>query len=214
MSVSRDRGFAQGFGAGAAGALLAGLGFTALVGPGGEGLMTSGEVWAWVSRNLGYSMPVFAVVLAMFVRSLGQLRRRVEEGRPVDEVAQAEHLADIWTSLFFGVGVIWTAIGMRHALLFALGDPEATVASGAMEVLRRLVDGGILVALSTTIFGGVGGYLMRLAKTLTVGAELKRFYGEAATREAEAVHDTLLSIERHLSKMAGPESGAAQEAES
>ena len=36
-------------------------------------------------------------------------------------MVQLDHLTDIWTTLFFGTGVIWTAIGMRSALIFALG---------------------------------------------------------------------------------------------
>jgi len=63
----------------------------------------------------------------------------------------------ISATLFFGVGVVWTAIGMRSALLSALGglDQSAAAELGAFEILRRLVDGGILLALSTTIVGVV-----------------------------------------------------------
>ena len=67
------------------------------------------------------------------------------------------------------LALFWTAIGMRSALVYALGDPETTAADGAFNLLRNLVDGGILIALSTTIFGGVGGYLMRVSKTVFVG---------------------------------------------
>jgi len=149
----------------------------------------------WVRRNLGLSLPVFVVVLSLYLHSLTVLRRRLRAGRPVEEVAQAEHLADIWTSLFFGVGVIWTAIGMRGALLHALADTADATGQSGFEVLGRLVDGGILVALSTTIFGGVGGYLMRVFKALSVGADLKRFYGRVTRSQGADIQATLNRIE-------------------
>ena len=70
---------------------------------------------------------------------------------------QLDHLTDIWTTLFFGTGDIWTAIGMRSALIFALGDRDVALQDGAFAMLERMIDGGILLALSTTIFGGIGG---------------------------------------------------------
>ena len=134
----------------------------------------AGATVAWVWRNLGWSLPVFAGVLALYVHSLDRLRSALRQEAPPDEVSQADHLTDVWTSLFFGVGVIWTAIGMRGALIYALGDPDATLQQGAFAILERMVNGGILLALSTTIFGGVGGYLMRVYKALTLGAKLQQ----------------------------------------
>ena len=114
----------------------------------------------------------------------------------MQDVGQADHLSDVWTSVFFGVGVIWTAIGMRGALVQALaGDADP---GGGVEVLERMVDGGILLALSTTIFGGVGGYLMRVWKTLTVGSELKRYYEREQRRDLTAIRISLSAIERRL----------------
>ena len=130
------------------------------------------------------------------------LTTRIRENRPLDEVAQADHLTDTWTSLFFGVGVIWTAIGMRGALLYALGDPETTAQDGAFAVLQRMVNGGILVALSTTIFGGIGGYVMRVVKTVVVGAPLKRYYESAARESADGIQNTLVAMEKHLANLA------------
>lgn len=116
-------------------------------------------------------------------------------------VSQKEHLVDIWINIFFGVGVIWTAIGMRGALMNGLGNLSAATAAsqGAFAILERLVGGGILLALSTTIFGGVGGYLMRVVKAFFVGYELRTFYNEAADAESETVLTTLRQMEHHLS---------------
>lgn len=152
----------------------------------------------WAYSNLGSSIPVFAALLIAFFFSLGRLRNFVEAEKPINEIVQLDHLTDIWTTLFFGTGVIWTAIGMRSALLFALGEPDTTIAQGAFAMLQRLVDGGILLALSTTIFGGVGGYVMRVYKSMTLGAELQRQYDSAARVDTARMRESLQRIEEHL----------------
>lgn len=154
--------------------------------------------FVWLDHNLGFSMPIFVIVMILFVQTLAELRRRVTAHESPDRIAQMDHMADIWTSLFFGVGVIWTAIGMRNALLNSLGDPSATMDAGAVALLERMVDGGILVALSTTIVGGAGGYLMRVIKTIVIGAELKRSYTRHGREDAQAIRDSLDSMNRHL----------------
>ncbi|MDH3589096.1 MAG: hypothetical protein OEQ74_06805 [Gammaproteobacteria bacterium] len=157
----------------------------------------------WLDHNLGLALPIFVIILLLFVQTLSELRRRVARHDSPDRIAQMDHMADIWTSLFFGVGVIWTAIGMRNALLHALGDPAATLEAGAFALLERMVDGGILVALSTTIVGGVGGYFMRVIKTIAVGAELKRSYARHGREDTQAIRESLDSMNRHLEGMSG-----------
>ncbi len=160
---------------------------------------------AWTYTNLGTSIPVFAILLLAFFFSLRRLRSHLENDRPIDEVVQLDHLTDIWTTLFFGTGVIWTAIGMRSALLFALGDPDATIQQGAFAVLERMVDGGILLALSTTIFGGVGGYVMRVFKSISLGAALQKHYDRAARVDTSVMCESLQRIEQHLTEQDGTE---------
>lgn len=165
------------------------------------GLLPDPSPWLdWVYDNLGASLPVFALLLLAFVVTLRRLRASLDDEAPIERIVQLDHLADIWTTLFFGVGVIWTAIGMRGALLHALGEPEATVQEGAFAVLQRLVDGGILLALSTTIFGGVGGYLMRVWKSVTLGARLQQRYDRAARVDTSSMKDALHRIESRLGK--------------
>ena len=197
-NMTAGSGFVQGIGAGAFGAFLTGGAFLLWFDPPVGRRGGAGELWHWAWHNLGLSLPVFGLVLILFVRSLGRLAEAVERDDAVDEVAQLEHLTDTWTSLFFGVGVIWTAIGLRQALIFALGNPEASMAAGAFEMLRRLVDGGILVALSTTIFGGIGGYLMRVVKTLSVGGQLRRYYGQAMMAPTRDLAAAVARIEARL----------------
>ena len=114
------------------------------------GVQALGE---WTRRNLGLSVLPFAITLGLYLHSLRALARRLDDSSPQNEIGQLEHLTDVWTSLFFGIGVIWTAIGMRSALLYALGDPAMAAESESFAILTRLVDGGILTALTTTIVG-------------------------------------------------------------
>ncbi|MGB5180350.1 MAG: hypothetical protein WBP44_16675 [Gammaproteobacteria bacterium] len=148
----------------------------------------------WSRRNLGLSIVPFGVALGLYIRSLHALQQRLHGNPPQDEISQLEHLTDVWTSLFFGIGVIWTAIGMRSALLYALGDPGAATQAGASAVLQRLVEGGILTALTTTIVGGIGGYVMRIIKSSLLGTRLSRFYEEQEQDHANRVESLLCDI--------------------
>ncbi len=155
----------------------------------------------WIWRNLGFSLPVFAIVLALYAASLRRLRRALSSSASPDQVRQADQISDVWISLFFGVGVIWTAIGMRGALVEALTGGG----SGGVEVLTRMVDGGILLALSTTIFGGIGGYLMRVWKAIRLGAALARYYERESGRDLAALRASVSDIQRHLGSATPPE---------
>ena len=162
--------------------------------------------WAtWLSHNLGWSIPVFVVLVMAYAVTLATLKTRLAENAPVNRIVQLDQLADTWTTLFFGTGVIWTAIGMRSALIYALGDRDVALSSGAFAMLERMIDGGILLALSTTIVGGIGGYLMRVYNTMSVGAALTRRYDEAARADTSEMRRSLERIERHLGRRAEPE---------
>jgi len=152
----------------------------------------------WNRRNLGLSILPFAVTLGLYIHSLRSLHQRLDDNPPLEEISQLEHLNDVWTSLFFGIGVIWTAIGMRSALLYALGAPDVATQAGAYAVLQRLVEGGILTALTTTIVGGIGGYVMRVVKSSLLGARLSRFYEEMEQQHASRVESLLGEIRESL----------------
>ena len=68
-------------------------------------------------------------------------------------------------------------------------------------MLERMVEGGILLALSTTIFGGIGGYLLRVIKALAVETELKRYYDRIARAPGSQMQETLQTIETHLQEL-------------
>ncbi len=159
---------------------------------------------AWTYENLRLSVIPFGATFLLFIFSLMRLRRSLRDpDSTVEKIVQWDHLVDIWINLFFGIGVIWTAIGMRGALLDGLGDLNAQTAAklGAFSILQRLVDGGILLALSTTIFGAVGGYLLRLVKSLAVGREVNAYYNRRAQQQTDTVQSTLESIDAHLCQL-------------
>jgi len=162
------------------------------------------RVLAWTYDNLRLSVIPFCLTFLFYTGSLLRLKRFLHTQHvSAEKIAQIDHLVDIWINLFFGIGVIWTAIGMRGALLEGLGDLNAQSAAklGAFSILQRLVDGGILLALSTTIFGAVGGYLLRIVKLLAVGTQLKAYYNRLAEQQTEGVHSTLRSIDARLSQL-------------
>jgi len=174
--------------------------------------VSSPAAWfEWAYLNLGASIPVFAALLLAYFITLGRLQKHLESDAAVNHIVQLDHLTDIWTTLFFGTGVIWTAIGMRSALIFALGDRQLAMDQGAFAMLERMIDGGILLALSTTIFGGIGGYLMRVYKTITLGAQLQHRYDQAARADTSEMRASLSRIEEHLDKRQSlPETSGAQ----
>ncbi len=204
MRDSQGRMFLQGLTAGAIGSLVGGsallyvLSRSQIVSFSDDRMPSLGRWLEWAYLNLGSSIPVFAILLLAFFFSLKRLRSHLDNERPVNQVVQLDHLTDIWTTLFFGTGVIWTAIGMRSALIFALGDPDTTIQQGAFAMLERMVDGGILLALSTTIFGGIGGYAMRVYKAVTLGALLQQHYDRAARVDTSRMRNSLHRIEQHL----------------
>ena len=162
------------------------------------------RVLLWTYENLRLSVIPFFLTFLFYCGSLVRLKRYLKDPHvSAEKIAQTEHLVDIWINLFFGIGVIWTAIGMRSALLEGLGDLNAQSAAklGAFSILQRLVDGGILLALSTTIFGAVGGYLLRLVKSLAAGTQVKAYYNRLAEQQAESVHSILQSIDEQLSQL-------------
>ncbi|MEO1246366.1 MAG: hypothetical protein AAFX56_11850 [Pseudomonadota bacterium] len=220
--------FLQGLMAGALGTLAVGLALIGILGeqqlvalPGAHLIDPAGWV-RWVFHNLGWSIPVFVLLLGAYFFTLERLRQHLDSAadgknpkldRPdVNGIVQLDQLVDTWTALFFGTGVIWTAIGMRSALIYALGDRDLVLSAGAFSMLERMIDGGILLALSTTIVGGIGGYLMRVYKTMTVGAALTRRYDEAARADTSAMRASLRRIERRLGSPTSdvPRHGAAQ----
>ncbi len=155
---------------------------------------------AWITSNLGYSVWLFALILIAWSINLARLHRFIHRELPLARVMQLDHLSDIWAHLFIGTGVVWTAIGMRSALETTLSAPGA-LDDSAGAILSRLVDGGILMALTTTIVGAIGGYLMQLSKSITLGAALSEYYHLEERREIHSALRKLTAIEEHFSRI-------------
>ena len=207
MRQRKDRGFFNGIFLGTMLSLIVGLVATYLLTTLGFISVSILEVprvqvlLAWSQRNLGLSILPFSITLGLYFHSLHMLQQGLRDKRPQDEIGQLEHLNDVWTSLFFGIGVIWTAIGMRSALLYALGDPDIATQAGAYAVLQRLVEGGILTALTTTIVGGVGGYMMRVVKSSLLGTRLSRYYEEQEQHHSNRVEALLGDIRESVNRV-------------
>ena len=158
---------------------------------------------AWLASNLGHSIWLFAAVLTFYSANLIRLNRLIGTNAPLTQIVQQDQLSDVCIHLFIGIGVIWTAIGMRSALATTLNAPAA-LDEGAGDILSRLVDGGILLALTTTIVGAVGGYIMQLTKTISLGAELTGYYQREERREVLTALAQLTRMEAHLARIATP----------
>ena len=171
------------------------------------------DVTQWLSLNLGHSVGLFAIVAVLFAIKLIRLMRLLQDlpepVQPNRDIVALDQMLDVWTQVFIGIGVIWTAVGMRSALQTALGDPGAALTDDADAVLRRLVDGGILLALTTTIVGAVGGYLMRLIKTACAGAALQSYFEALDRQELRALLHAAERIEAHLQQAPEPHAAAA-----
>lgn len=162
------------------------------------------NIWAWIYDNLRLSLIPFGLVLGLYFFQLGKLDKLLASPSTTpDQVMQAENWINASISMFFGIGVIWTAIGMRSALLAGLSNlsHETVARIGAFEILHRLVEGGILLALSTTIVGAGGGYLMRLYKIVRVGARQQSYYRQLNQSEWDTYGRRLERIESHLARL-------------
>ena len=183
---------------------VVGIGLTALALYGQDRISPAGinSMGNWLQLNLGHSIWLFAAVALIFlftlIRLSGQLGRSLDEPDDTSSISALDQMLDVWTQVFIGIGVVWTAVGMRAALQYALGEPDTALADSADNVLRKLVDGGILLALTTTIVGAVGGYLMRVCKTITLGTALQHYYDQLERRDIAELVAATQRIEQQL----------------
>ncbi|RLB80962.1 MAG: hypothetical protein DRH24_09765 [Deltaproteobacteria bacterium] len=131
-------------------------------------------------RHLRLSMVPFGCLFVLYFFLVHKIRISLKNPETeLSELTYYDRLLNTTISMFFGVGVIWTAVGMETALMQALDGinqgQEAIAELSAFGLLERLVNGGLLLALSTTIFGGVCGYMFRLLKVVFLGKNWDRF---------------------------------------
>lgn len=152
-----------------------------------SGLITISFTATWLKNPAGLlyghlrmSVIPFGCLLVLYFLMIGRIRGKLrQEETKLSELTYLDRLLNSTISAFFGVGVIWTAIGMESALMHSLeglkGDPGTETALSAWSILDRLVNGGLILALSTTVFGGICGYLLRLLKIVIIGKRWDRF---------------------------------------
>ena len=165
---------------------------------------TANEARRWLANNLGLASWLFLATAVAWTAAMGALLKELAKPNPrLARVQRLDQVGELCAHLFVGIGVIWTAIGMRDALQAALGEgaPGGQGAS-ADAVLRALVDGGILVALSTTIVGGIGGYLFRLLRALLAAGPLQELHEQTNNREIRELVQIVGQIQEQLAPAA------------
>ena len=165
------------------------------------------NVYHVITGYLGYSILFFIPTLFGYFIFFGLLQKSLsghhhENGRLIDIRFYSGGM-DMFISLFFGIGVLFTAWGLSNALVTALAglNKEEAGRLGAWGILKRLVDNGILIALWTTIVGGGGGYLLRLFKYISLGRALDRISFQVQEAEKSVFFSALESIRVHVERI-------------
>lgn len=157
----------------------------------------------WLALNLGYSAPLFCVALLFVVHSMACLLEELGKDKCCSSrTFHLEHRVDIGISLLFGIGVLFTAIGIRDALTTAI-DGEAAAIDGG-EVLALLVNGGILSAMTTTVVGGALGYSLRVIKVLATGEKLEKVHARMMGEGLQKQEALLQCISNQLKTIGEP----------
>jgi hypothetical protein len=172
-----------------------------------------------IYRYLGYSTLFFIPVLLGYAIFFILLKKHLTDfqsknkNETIDKIRYYTGGLDLFVTLFFAIGVLFTAWGMQNALVSTLGDLSESEAGslGAWGILKGLVDNGILIALWTTIVGGAGGYLMRLGKYFFIVPDLNRFARIIRDADREPVLNALEAIRELIarvdSRLSGLETG-------
>ena len=168
-------------------------------------LVSVNALVTWTSINLGLSAPLFLILTALgwsYVYRLKDVLAKAQTSPA--RIAHLEQRVDLVVALLFGVGVLYTAVGLRAALVQAIDTPSGQSAS---DMLTALVNGGILSAMTSTIVGGVLGYGLRMVKLFRVGHALDVYYAEqelqAITRREDLLKEILSELQRGNVKHGG-----------
>lgn len=158
---------------------------------------TVSSLWS----SLGTSA-IFFLLDAIFFIFVLLAQKKALEKKDVLNISYYGSMVALSISIFFGIGVIYTAIGMQNALMGSLGglNEQSAASVGAWEILSKLINGGIITALMTTIVGGVGGYVMRIIKQLYITKALDAFLYESEKKEKELLYEKLDTISSKLGK--------------
>ena len=157
----------------------------------------------WLALNLGYSAPLFCVALLFVIHSMACLLEELGKDKCCSSrTFHLEHRVDIGISLLFGIGVLFTAIGIRDALTTAIAGEAAATNGG--EALALLVNGGILSAMTTTVVGGALGYSLRVIKVLATGEKLEKVHARMMGEGLQKQEALLQGISNQLKTIGEP----------
>ena len=154
--------------------------------------------------SLGSSLFFFSANFIMFIIGCLMLQYNLKSENPAyTNIKYWDSIVNLSLALFFGIGVLYTAVGMMHAFQLALGNIDQAIATtlGPWGILQRLVEGGLLMALLTTIVGGAFGYVLRLLKFLIFGKTLIHLQEQHTKEHQEKIITTLQNIEYKLSQL-------------
>ena len=171
-------------------------------------------LWHWVNINLGFSVFFFVALFALWLVLFIKLNHNLTAKAPLEVVQHAIQKLDLTVSLFIAVGVIFTAIGLRDCLISTLGGlgSQSPTDISAFEMMGALINNGLLVALTSTIVGAIGGYLLKAAKSWYLGAKINAYnvslqqtMKDEADQKHQQVVDLLNAINQSLNAQAKPE---------
>ena len=128
--------------------------------------------------DLGSSVYFFGANFLLFIICCLKLFYEIKLEEPSYSAVQFwDERVDSTLVLFSAIGVIYTAVGLMRAFQLGLGniDQEMAMAIGPWGLLQKLVSGGLIMALLTTIVGGTLHNVFKLIKEFTIGKQLRYF---------------------------------------
>jgi len=154
----------------------------------------------YLGHSIFFFIPVFLGYGIFFVLLKTSLCRSHSNSGEMENIRFYHTGTEIFITLSFAIGVLFTAWGLQNALVSALGglSEEEAGRLGAWGILNQLVDNGFLIAFWTTIVGGTCGYLMRLIKFLSMGRELGRLVDQRRQNERAELFEILNAIKHHM----------------
>ena len=163
------------------------------------------EFFSPMTRGFGISPIFFVFAIVCFLYYLKRLRKELDIAQPDPvEIQFWDHKSNQAISWNFAIGIGFTAYGMIRALWTTIGDlPDSMDEIDPLGLLTGLVEGGMILALATTIAGMIIGYALRYVKHHLVGKDLYRLSVDASRelienfeKKLDNIHQTLLRIER------------------
>lgn len=154
-------------------------------------------------QHLGSSIYFFSANFLLFILGAIKLSAALGEDQiDYDRIKYWDSVINSSIALFFGIGIIYTAVGMQQAFQIALKNLDQDMAQelGPWGILNRLLDGGLLMALSTTIVGSALGYIFKMLRVLVLGPKLIKIGNKTENINHRELIDILSDINKKLTR--------------